>query len=405
MDTEEFVAQIARDCLEIAKGSLTPRQFQVAELVIKGKSQSEIARELGIIQPTVHQTIHGVKAYGKYDKKHGGIVNKFRKLLGRNGQLAERRREFADMCGVGLDDASIAGAVRDLTPAARKIAVMLGFGEHGGVFGRYGAKPGGKARGSRNITVDRFSGKSRKHKREVEQLFARRVAARVGGLGATVALVGPAVPEHVEDWGGISMSGGWPYIAAERSGAACTLMAPGIVKAGGREVSDPVPEGVPQLVRGDIFSVVGRLSKSGVPLAFVDFDACRTGMAMFRDENLAGNLTALAANPMLTDPFALVVTFCRHGDPDITPHEERIRDIFSRFGLRVLESWCREYRDGDQMATILFVFTRDGKTEMPLPSLRKPSKPLLQEGVYRCGECGEVGHNRRTCSVKSRERV
>jgi len=67
--------------------SLTKRQAEVLVLRLQGKTQMEIAEELGVCQPTVHKIIHGNIDYKNNEARYGGALKKLRKLCTKDRRI------------------------------------------------------------------------------------------------------------------------------------------------------------------------------------------------------------------------------------------------------------------------------------------------------------------------------
>lgn len=64
-----------KDCIK----KLTPRQQQIINLILEGKTQNQVAAELGIKQTTVSLSLTGIRKNGEIK---GGIYKKLRRLFG-----------------------------------------------------------------------------------------------------------------------------------------------------------------------------------------------------------------------------------------------------------------------------------------------------------------------------------
>jgi predicted DNA-binding protein YlxM (UPF0122 family) len=85
--TEAQQTQVFGFLLELLQTQGTVRQVDIGQrYFVKNQSQSEIARELGLGQSTVHKTLFGVKLYTptKYGKVYGGVIKKIQLVLERD---------------------------------------------------------------------------------------------------------------------------------------------------------------------------------------------------------------------------------------------------------------------------------------------------------------------------------
>jgi hypothetical protein len=65
---------------------MTDRQRSVWELTLKGKTQNEMAEQLGVVQTSIHKALYGNTTYGDpnsstYGRRYGGIPTKIRKWI------------------------------------------------------------------------------------------------------------------------------------------------------------------------------------------------------------------------------------------------------------------------------------------------------------------------------------
>jgi RNA polymerase sigma factor (sigma-70 family) len=83
----ELRRQLIQEVRRLIKTLLTPRQRQVINLRLQGKTQVEIGRKLGISQPTVHNTISGVIDYKNGGARYGGLIKKLQKICLKDGRV------------------------------------------------------------------------------------------------------------------------------------------------------------------------------------------------------------------------------------------------------------------------------------------------------------------------------
>lgn len=69
---------------------LTARQKQIVnKSYFEQMTQTDIAKELGLCQPTVHKVIHGNIDYQNQGKRYGGAIKKLRKLCNNNVEIQQ----------------------------------------------------------------------------------------------------------------------------------------------------------------------------------------------------------------------------------------------------------------------------------------------------------------------------
>lgn len=76
---KDLEIQLLNEYFRLAKEKLTNNQYNVMILLIKGHSQTEIAKIIGIRhQPAIHKIIYGQRDYraGITDTKHGGLIKR-----------------------------------------------------------------------------------------------------------------------------------------------------------------------------------------------------------------------------------------------------------------------------------------------------------------------------------------
>lgn len=83
------------EVMDIIQNHLTDRQRQVTVMTyIDGKTQNEIATELGVVQTTAHKTLRGNIDYVNGGKRYGGALKKIRKLCKKNERIQEILKEM-----------------------------------------------------------------------------------------------------------------------------------------------------------------------------------------------------------------------------------------------------------------------------------------------------------------------
>jgi predicted XRE-type DNA-binding protein len=98
----ELKSRLMKEVLRIINSSLTPRQCEVVTLRLQGKTQIQIAEQLGIHQTTVHKLIQGNIDYSNGKKRYGGAIKKLKKLCAKDDKvlkiLEEMRQIRARSC-------------------------------------------------------------------------------------------------------------------------------------------------------------------------------------------------------------------------------------------------------------------------------------------------------------------
>lgn len=75
---------------EIIDTKLTPRQKQVVKKIyFDGMTQTEVAKELGLCQPTIHKLILGNIDYSHNKRRYGGAVKKIKKICDNSPDIQE----------------------------------------------------------------------------------------------------------------------------------------------------------------------------------------------------------------------------------------------------------------------------------------------------------------------------
>jgi len=82
--------ELMSEVRKIINNNLTDKQKNVVLLTLQGKTQIQIAEELGVHQTTVHKTICGNWDYRKEKKKkYGGAITKLRKICKKTPRVQE----------------------------------------------------------------------------------------------------------------------------------------------------------------------------------------------------------------------------------------------------------------------------------------------------------------------------
>lgn len=81
----------------LAKENLTERQFQVIELLAKGYTQIEIAKQLNVNQSSITKSVNGNCDYKNGRRIYGGAKKKLRRLADKDPQIQEIITQIADI--------------------------------------------------------------------------------------------------------------------------------------------------------------------------------------------------------------------------------------------------------------------------------------------------------------------
>lgn len=88
--SEEFYdlrQQLIGEVMRIINSNLTRRQAEVVMLRLEGKTQIQIAEQLGIHQTTVHKLLMGNIDYANGKKRYGGAIKKLKKMCARDNKI------------------------------------------------------------------------------------------------------------------------------------------------------------------------------------------------------------------------------------------------------------------------------------------------------------------------------
>ena len=86
---DELREQLLQEVIAVINSGLTKRQAQVVTLRLEGKTQIQIAEELGIHQTTVHKTLMGNIDYANNRKCYGGAIKKLKKLCAKKSEIQD----------------------------------------------------------------------------------------------------------------------------------------------------------------------------------------------------------------------------------------------------------------------------------------------------------------------------
>lgn len=90
--SEEFYdlrQQLIDEVMRIIDANLTSRQAEVVMLRLEGKTQIQIAEQLGIHQTTVHKLLMGNIDYANGRKRYGGAIKKLKKMCSRDVKIVD----------------------------------------------------------------------------------------------------------------------------------------------------------------------------------------------------------------------------------------------------------------------------------------------------------------------------
>jgi predicted XRE-type DNA-binding protein len=85
----ELRQQLMKEVLRIINTNLTERQCEVVTLRLQGKTQIQIAEQLGIHQTTVHKLLMGNIDYANGKKRYGGAIKKLKKICYKDEKILE----------------------------------------------------------------------------------------------------------------------------------------------------------------------------------------------------------------------------------------------------------------------------------------------------------------------------
>ena len=92
MYSEEFYdlrKQLMFEVMRIINNNLTERQSQVVLLRLEGKTQIQIADQLGVHQTTVHKLLMGNIDYANGKKRYGGAIKKLKKICSKDEEVLD----------------------------------------------------------------------------------------------------------------------------------------------------------------------------------------------------------------------------------------------------------------------------------------------------------------------------
>lgn len=81
----------------LAKDNLTERQFQVIELLAKGYTQIEIAKQLNVNQSSITKSVNGNCDYRNGKKIYGGAKKKLRRLADKDSEIQSIITQIAEI--------------------------------------------------------------------------------------------------------------------------------------------------------------------------------------------------------------------------------------------------------------------------------------------------------------------
>lgn len=98
--SEEFYnlrQQLIDEVLRIVENDLTKRQREVVLLRLQGKTQTQVAEELGVHQTTVHKLLMGNIDYANGKKRYGGAIKKLKKLCSEDDKILKILRKIEEL--------------------------------------------------------------------------------------------------------------------------------------------------------------------------------------------------------------------------------------------------------------------------------------------------------------------
>lgn len=89
--------RLIKEVLRIVNSNLTQRQQEVVMLRLQGKTQIQIAKELGIHQTTVHKLLMGNIDYANGKKRYGGAIKKLQKTCAKDETVQKILKEMEEL--------------------------------------------------------------------------------------------------------------------------------------------------------------------------------------------------------------------------------------------------------------------------------------------------------------------
>lgn len=96
-DLIELRETLNKEFWRLAKDNLTERQFQVIELLAKGFTQIEIAKQLHVNQSSITKSVNGNCDYRNGRRVYGGSRKKLRKLADQDLKIKEIIAQIAEI--------------------------------------------------------------------------------------------------------------------------------------------------------------------------------------------------------------------------------------------------------------------------------------------------------------------
>lgn len=94
---DELREKLLEKVTQLIETKLTQRQSEVILLRLQGKTQIQIADELGIHQTTVHKLLSGNIDYANGKKRYGGAIKKLQKLCNKDKEIQEILDEMEEL--------------------------------------------------------------------------------------------------------------------------------------------------------------------------------------------------------------------------------------------------------------------------------------------------------------------
>jgi DNA-binding CsgD family transcriptional regulator len=86
---QELREQLMVEVRRLIRTALTERQMQVVVMFLQGKTQVQIAKKLGICQPSVHKALKGNIDYKNGAARYGGAIKKLQKLCAKDEKILD----------------------------------------------------------------------------------------------------------------------------------------------------------------------------------------------------------------------------------------------------------------------------------------------------------------------------
>jgi len=93
----ELQEQLKKEFWRVVNTMLTPRQRDVIRLRSEGKTQIEIAKELGVNQSSITKSLNGNVDYKNGKRSYGGSLKRIKKLIDQDEKIQEILKKIAEL--------------------------------------------------------------------------------------------------------------------------------------------------------------------------------------------------------------------------------------------------------------------------------------------------------------------